>query len=76
MIFSRPRPAVIPAGKGVAKHVGLQEPVALIQCSAATMKDISVLLPEVVQAYEKQFGPIETNFTKGRAAKKKAPTKH
>jgi hypothetical protein len=74
LTFTRPRPALLPTG-GPAP-AAMAEVVVIMQLSAATMKDLSVLLPEQVAKYEEKFGIIQTIFVKNRAAKKQSSAKH
>lgn len=46
-------------------------PTVYVSLSAATAKDFLLSLQEVVEAYEKDFGPIETAYSRAQHQKKK-----
>jgi hypothetical protein len=70
LLFQRPRPATLPDGSPAP--IAIAEPVALLQVSAATLKDISVLLQRMVAQVEQDYGPIETDFTRQIEAQNKS----
>lgn len=43
------------------------EPIAVIQMSPQTMKDLSLLVTHQIAVYEAEWGEIETEFTRRRA---------
>ena len=47
----------------------VSEVVAMIQMSHQTLKDVSIVLDAAVQNLEKEWGEIETPFTRQRAVK-------
>ena len=71
LTFIRPHPATLPDGN--MAPVALGEAVAIIHVSMATLKDLSVLLRDVVAKIEEKEGTIETDFTRKRAKEKAAP---
>ena len=66
LLFNRWRPAVHP--HSVAVTGAMVETTAIIHVSMATLKDLSIALADAVGAFEKQFGEIQTDFTRRRAA--------
>lgn len=70
LLFQRPRPATLPDGSPAP--IAIAEPVALLQVSSATLKDISVLLQHMVAQLEQDYGPIETDFTRQSQAQSKS----
>ena len=46
-------------------------PVAILQCGMATAKDLMLSLQVQVEAYEKAFGKIDTEYTRIATAAKK-----
>ena len=68
MVLSRWRPAINPSG--TAPSPPIVETTAIIHLSMATMKDLSVTMADAVAAFEKQFGEIQTDFLRRRAAAK------
>ena len=47
----------------------VSEVVAMVQMSHQTLKDVSIVLDAAVQNLEKEWGEIETPFTRQRAVK-------
>ena len=45
------------------------EPTAMVQMSRQTLKDLSLITAKVVSDIEKEWGEIETGFTRKLAAK-------
>jgi hypothetical protein len=72
IVFTRPHPAVKPDGGHAS--VAISEPVAIINLSMASVKDLSVLLAGLIKNYEAENGAIETPFTKRRKAQEEAKT--
>jgi hypothetical protein len=70
ILFGRLAPANV---EGVEVPAGTQaavnQPVAIIQMSAATAKDLFLALSDQIEGYEKRFGKIETEYSR-RIAKK------
>lgn len=63
IVFARPRPGVLASQPD---PVALNEPVAIVQLSAQTVKDLSVIMAETVRQHEDKWGAIETEFTRQR----------
>ncbi|MBX9606403.1 MAG: DUF3467 domain-containing protein [Gammaproteobacteria bacterium] len=61
LIFHRARPVSLPSGE--MAQAALTETVAIVSVSPQTAKDMSLLLPKVIQDYEAEFGEIVTPFT-------------
>jgi hypothetical protein len=68
LVFNRPRPVIMPDGS--MPQVAVAETTAIIHVSMATLKDLSLLLNGTIQQYEKNFGEIETEYTRRLAAEK------
>lgn len=70
IIFSRPRPAhIVVNGQGMT--ASLQEPVAIMQLSPQTAKDLLLLLSDTVGKFEAEFGVIVTEYSRGKAGNRK-----
>jgi len=69
--FTRPLMGHVWVGD-VAMAVAETQPVVEINMSIMTIKDLSIILSEFVSQYESQFGEIETDFTRLKAAEKVA----
>jgi len=67
IVLQLPVPAVIAEEDGTVTSVATLEPVCSLHLSAATTKDLLLLLQEQVSIYESRFGTIETEYTKTRA---------
>ncbi|MGD1035749.1 MAG: hypothetical protein ABR878_00840 [Roseiarcus sp.] len=68
IVFSRPQPATLPP-LGEFAPFALNEITAVIHLSAATLKDLSILLSTNVAEYEKRTGvTIQTDYTRRLAA--------
>ncbi len=65
VIFMQPRPATMPDGS--IAPIALSDTSAMIHMSVATLKDFSVLLNDTIGQYEKDFGPVETHYTRQMA---------
>jgi hypothetical protein len=64
----------IPVSQGdhvVSPNLAMQQVVVTLQLSPHTLKDLSLLLPPVVERFEKDFGTIGTPYTKRLAAEQK-----
>ena len=63
MAFTRPHPASI-AGMpdGTAAAVG--EPIAVLHLSPGTLKDLSLVVNQQADFYEKAYGKVETDFSR------------
>jgi hypothetical protein len=59
---------------GAPSPVAIAEPVALIQMSLQTLKDLSILVGEFVAQIEQEIGQIETDFTRQRAVNASSST--
>jgi hypothetical protein len=66
LLFKRPVP--ISPHAGFPPNAMIYDPVASISCSPQTVKDISLMLNDVVADYEKEYGNIHTVYTKQREA--------
>ena len=66
LMFARWAPTVL--ADGAPAPVAIAEPVALIQMSLQTLKDLSILVGEFVAQIERDIGQIETDFTRQREA--------
>lgn len=66
--FSRPRPLIVEIDGQQAQAAHL-EPVAVIDMSPATAKDLFLLMRNVVTAHESEFGEIVTEYTQRLAGK-------
>ncbi len=65
LIFQRTRPAIEAVGSE-ERHLVINEAVAVIQLSPQTLKDLSTLVNEKLQEYEKEFGAIDTAYLRRR----------
>jgi hypothetical protein len=64
LIFQRPQPVIVPPRGEVAAFTQ-NEVTAVVYLSAATMKDLSVVLADQIAQVEAKSGkPIETEFTR------------
>ncbi len=63
IVGQRPRPLI---GADGISRMGILEPVAMLQFSVGSLKDLSIVIDGLVRAYEKEFGEIETEFTRRR----------
>lgn len=59
-ILSQPAPVIV---KG-AQHTAGSSPTAAIHLSPQTAKDLCLLLGHLLENYEKNWGEIETNYTR------------
>lgn len=64
LVFSRSVPLGSPEHPPGA--IATLTPVVVLQLSAQTIKDLSVLLSRSVAVYEKEWGTIETEFTRDK----------
>jgi hypothetical protein len=63
-------------GKPQTSHtVALIAPVGLVRMSAATLKDVTVLLSEQIAKHEAEHGAIETSFTKTKERERTSSSK-
>ncbi len=69
ILFGRAAPFVQIGSDGKSEHTNRLEPVAMIQISPQTAKDLSLLLAETVAAHEREWGVIRTEYTKARETK-------
>jgi hypothetical protein len=69
IVLVAPRPGFGP-GVPQGSAAFLTEPVASLNLSARTAKDLYLALNHQLQRYEKQFGKIETEFSRGLEAQK------
>ena len=53
---------------GETRAVAKNEPTALIHMSPQGLKDLSIILAQVLDEHEKEWGMIETPFTRKHAA--------
>lgn len=60
--FSRNQPVDISYGQNVI-HASTLVPVAIIDMSPQTAKDLYVLLKEQIESYEQKWGEIRTEYT-------------
>lgn len=67
VIFMRSHPSVAPLKSG--ETVAFLQVTALIQMSPQTAKDLHIALGSQICAYEKEWGPIETEYTRRLAGK-------
>lgn len=58
------------SGRGPAQ-IGVVFPTVILNMSAATAKDLAVVVADVIEKYEAEFGVIETEFTRIRKAAQK-----
>ena len=63
IMFARSRPAVL-AGMRDDQVAILGEPVAIVQLSIQTLKDRHIAIGVQIATHEKEFGSIETTFTR------------
>ena len=64
LIFMRPHPAISAEMKeGTA--LALSEPVAAMQMSMQTLKDLYLAIKLQIEPYEKDFGEIQTTYSRG-----------
>ncbi|MBS9720051.1 hypothetical protein JYU29_05030 [Tianweitania sp. BSSL-BM11] len=69
MIFARPHPVVM-RNAHEEIHGATSEAVAIVAMSIQNIKDLSILLGDLVGKYEDEFGVIQTEYTQARTAKK------
>ena len=67
--FARPHPVIL-EGQQPGQGAAIVEAVGILQLSPQTMKDLYLLTKGQIEQYEKQFGAIETDFSRRLAAKK------
>ncbi|WP_341912835.1 hypothetical protein [Ferrovibrio terrae] len=67
VIFSRNVPAPVPDTGDITS---VSVPTVVMHMSIQTLKDLAVLANETVQAIEKQYGVVETDFLRGRSVQK------
>ncbi len=67
--FARPHPAIVP-GLKEGQSAAITEPVAIIQMSVQTLKDLYLAIKIQVDRYEEKFGEIETIYSRQLAGKK------
>ena len=65
LIFSRVHPVMVETGQGV-EHGAATEPVAVLDVSIQTAKDMLLLLQDIIGRYETEYGAIETDFSRAR----------
>ncbi|HEX4196709.1 MAG TPA: hypothetical protein VHZ26_04640 [Caulobacteraceae bacterium] len=70
MTLTRPRTAMAML-KGEAIQVGTMLPQAYITMSASALKDLSIVIDDVLKQYESDLGPLKTPFMRARAANNK-----
>jgi hypothetical protein len=63
IVFVRGKPATLP---NIASNqlAFVAEPTAIVQMSVRTLKDLHLSISIEIEKYEKEFGKIETNFTR------------
>jgi hypothetical protein len=61
LLFSRPHPAILPDGS--LAPVPMRETVALVQMSIAGMKDLALILTDMVRRVEQQTGVIQSELS-------------
>lgn len=65
VILAEPRPLMpLPDHAGATRF----DPVAAIRLSPHAAKDLVLLLQDAVERFENEYGPITTEYSKGRAA--------
>jgi hypothetical protein len=75
LLFTRPHPAVFPDGS--LAPAPMPEPVALVHMSIASLKDLVMILGDVIYRVEAQSGEIRSQLTRrnpGDGASR--PSKH
>jgi hypothetical protein len=63
ILFMRPRPASVP-NMSAGQLAIIAEPVAVLQMSMRTLKDLYLSIGDQLATYEKDFGILETEFTR------------
>jgi hypothetical protein len=66
--LTQPRPMNDDQAKSLAPFA-LAETIAILRLSPGTLKDLAILFTETIGRHEKQFGIVNTPFTKAREAK-------
>jgi hypothetical protein len=61
LLFSRPHPAILPDGS--LAPVPMRETVALVQMSIAGMKDLALILTDMLRRVEQQAGAIQSELS-------------
>lgn len=61
LLFTRPHPAMLP--DGTLASAPMREPVALVQMSIAGMKDLALILSDMVRRIEQQTGEIQSELS-------------
>src|SRR5687767_8203757 len=66
LILQRVRPMISPdlTLSGIAQLA----PIGMLSMSPQTAKDLMLLLSDAVKKYEKEYGPLETDFMRKRKA--------
>jgi hypothetical protein len=70
LTFSRPQPGATPNG-AVHRGVAIGVPVAVLQMSAATAKDLYLVMKDQIEKYEKEWGEIKTDYARRIAEQSK-----
>jgi hypothetical protein len=75
LMFTRPTPGTLP--NGALSTIAMIEPVALIQMSIETLKDLAVLIGDQIEQIEVSRGSkIETDYPRRRDEQRKAQPQH
>ena len=69
LVFSRPRRLI--TSEGAFANIAVNETTGIIHMSMASLKDTYLAIGDTILNYEKQFGQIDTQFTRQRDAAKK-----
>jgi hypothetical protein len=64
IIFMRSHPSITPTEVGKSPIMAFMQAIALIQMSPQTAKDLHVALGNQLAVYEKEWGQIETGYTR------------
>jgi hypothetical protein len=62
LLFQRILPMI--QADGSVSDIAAADTVAAISMSPQSMKDLSILLSNQMKDWEKEFGPVETSFTR------------
>ena len=72
LIFQRPMPVSLPGVPAESSIGGVMSPSVILHLSPGTVKDLMVVLQGLVADHEKEWGKLETAFTRKREAEAKA----
>jgi hypothetical protein len=63
LVCNRQHPVIIPTLKE-GQAAAINEPTAILQMSAQTLKDLYLATKDQIERYEKEFGNVETEYSR------------